>query len=38
VPVHLAGVSALFIERLSDKELALLESALNRVSRDCSFG
>jgi DNA-binding MarR family transcriptional regulator len=38
VPVHLAGVSALFIERLDDDELAVLERALNRVSRDCSFG
>jgi DNA-binding MarR family transcriptional regulator len=38
VPVHLAGVSALFIERLDDDELAVLESALNRVSTDCSFG
>ena len=38
VPVHLAGVSALFIERLDDDELAVLERALSRVSRDCSFG
>jgi len=38
VPVHLAGVSALFLERLDDDELAVLERALDRVSRDCSFG
>ena len=38
VPVHLEGVSRLFLERLDDKELAVLERALDRVSRDCSFG
>jgi DNA-binding MarR family transcriptional regulator len=38
VPVHLKGVSELFVERLSDDELAVLEGALGRVSRDCSFG
>jgi DNA-binding MarR family transcriptional regulator len=38
VPVHLQGVSRLFLERLDDQELAVLERALDRVSRDCSFG
>lgn len=38
VPVHLKGVSELFLERLDDDELAVLEGALDRVSRDCSFG
>src|SRR6478672_4733812 len=31
VPVHLNGVSTLFIERLDDEELAVLERALNKV-------
>ena len=38
VPVHLKGVSERFLERLDDDELAVLERALDRVSRDCSFG
>jgi DNA-binding MarR family transcriptional regulator len=38
VPIHLKGVSALFLEELGDEELAIVESALDRVSRDCSFG
>ena len=38
VPVHLEGVSRLFLERLDDEDLAVLERALDRVSRDCSFG
>jgi DNA-binding MarR family transcriptional regulator len=38
VPVHLDGVSKLFIERLDDKELEVLEQALEKVSLDCSFG
>ena len=38
VPVHLQGVSKLFLERLDDQELAVLEHALNKVSLDCSFG
>ena len=37
-PIHLRGVSNLFAERLDDKELALLERALNKVIVDCSFG
>src|SRR6476620_8958340 len=32
VPVHLKGVSKLFIERLDDDELAVLERALDKVS------
>jgi DNA-binding GntR family transcriptional regulator len=32
VPVHLDGVSRLFIERLDDEELAALEQALDKVS------
>jgi DNA-binding MarR family transcriptional regulator len=38
VPVHLPRVSELFIERLDDEELAVLERALQKVTPDCSFG
>ena len=38
LPVHLRGVSKLFMEQLDDEELALLERALDKVSRHCSFG
>jgi DNA-binding MarR family transcriptional regulator len=38
VPVHLHGVSKLFVERLEDQELAVLETALRRVVVDCTFG
>jgi DNA-binding MarR family transcriptional regulator len=38
VPVHLRRVSELFIERLDDQELAVLERALEKVTPDCSFG
>jgi DNA-binding MarR family transcriptional regulator len=38
VPVHLRGVSKLFVERLTDQELTILETALRRVTVDCTFG
>jgi DNA-binding MarR family transcriptional regulator len=38
VPVHLRGVSKLFVERLNDQELAVLETALRKVTVDCTFG
>ena len=38
VPVHLRRVSELFIDRLDDEELAVLDRTLNRVKVDCSFG
>ena len=38
VPVHLRGVSNLFVGRLDDQELAVLERALDKVAVDCSFG
>jgi DNA-binding MarR family transcriptional regulator len=38
LPVHLRGVSTLFIERLDDQELAVLEAALKKVIVDCTFG
>ncbi len=37
-PVHARGVSKLFVDQLNDRELALLERALNKVVVDCSFG
>src|ERR1700676_1794881 len=37
-PVHLRGVSDLFIAHLDDQELAVLESALAKVTIDCGFG
>jgi DNA-binding MarR family transcriptional regulator len=38
VPAHLCRVSELFIERLDDEELSVLERALDKVTLDCSFG
>ena len=37
-PVHLRGISDLFIANLDDQELAVLESALAKVTLDCNFG
>jgi DNA-binding MarR family transcriptional regulator len=37
-PVHLRGVSKLFVAQLDDQELAILERALNKVTLDCTFG
>ena len=37
-PVHARGISKLFAGQLNDRELALLERALNKVVVDCSFG
>jgi DNA-binding MarR family transcriptional regulator len=37
-PVHLRRVSELFVEKLSDRELATLASALGKVALDCTFG
>jgi DNA-binding MarR family transcriptional regulator len=37
-PIHLRGVSELFVERLDDQELAALASALDKVTLDCTFG
>src|SRR3989440_11689476 len=37
-PVHLRGVSELFIAKLDDHELAALKSALAKVTVDCAFG
>jgi len=38
VPVHVRGISTLFVEQLDDQELEVLECALNKVTLDCSFG
>ena len=38
VPVHLDGVSKLFIGQLDDEELSVLERALDKVSLHCSYG
>ena len=37
-PVHIRGVSDLFLTKLDDQELAVLESALAKVTLDCTFG
>ncbi len=37
-PVHLRGVSELFVGQLDDEELAVLENALGKVIVDCTFG
>ena len=37
-PVHVRGISKLFVAQLDDQELALLERALNKLIVDCSFG
>jgi DNA-binding MarR family transcriptional regulator len=37
-PVHLRGVSELFVAQLDDQELAALKNALDKVTVDCTFG
>src|SRR5947208_13660869 len=37
-PVHLRGVSELFVSRLDDQELEAVRSALEKVTLDCTFG
>jgi len=37
-PVHLRGVSDLFLAQLDDQELAVLKNALDKVIVDCTFG
>jgi len=38
VPVHLRTVADLFMAKLDDEELAVVESALKKVTLDCTFG
>ena len=37
-PVHLRGVSDLFVARLNQKELVVLKSVMDKVTVDCTFG
>lgn len=37
-PVHVRGIARYFVSRLDDEELADLESALDKVVVDCTFG
>ena len=37
-PVHLRGVSGLFVTQLDDQELAVLKNALDKITVDCTFG
>jgi DNA-binding MarR family transcriptional regulator len=37
-PVHARGVADYFVSRLDDEELAVLETALDKVTIDCTFG
>ena len=37
-PVHTRGISDLFVSRLDDQELAAVQSALEKVTLDCTFG
>ena len=37
-PIHLRGVSELFVAQLDNHELAALKSALDKVIVDCAFG
>jgi len=37
-PVHARGVFGAFVSRLEDQELAVLESALEKVTLDTTFG
>ena len=36
--VHLRGVAELFVAKLDDEELLVLERAMNKVIVDCEFG
>jgi DNA-binding MarR family transcriptional regulator len=37
-PVHARGVARYFVSQLDDNELAVLETALQKVTVDCTFG
>src|SRR5438270_14023535 len=37
-PVHLRGVSELFLAKLDHHELAVLQNALKNITLDCTFG
>ena len=38
IPAHVRGIADYFVSRLEDEELAVLESALDKVTVDCTFG
>jgi DNA-binding MarR family transcriptional regulator len=38
VPAHARGIAEYFVSRLDDQELVVLESALDKVTVDCTFG
>lgn len=38
VPAHARGIAEYFVSPLDDQELAVLESALDKVTVDCTFG
>jgi DNA-binding MarR family transcriptional regulator len=38
VPPHARGIGEYFVSKLDDQELAVLESALDKVTVDCTFG
>jgi DNA-binding MarR family transcriptional regulator len=38
VPVHTRGIAELFVTKLDDQELAVLEEALDKVTVQCTFG
>jgi DNA-binding MarR family transcriptional regulator len=37
-PVHARGIAEFFVSKLDDQELAVLKSALDKVTLDCGFG
>jgi DNA-binding MarR family transcriptional regulator len=37
-PIHAHGIAEYFVSRLDDQELAVLASALDKVTVDCTFG
>jgi DNA-binding MarR family transcriptional regulator len=37
-PAHARGIGQLFVARLDDRELEVLETALDKVTVDCTFG
>ena len=37
-PIHLRGVSELFVAQLEDQQLTILKNALDKVTVDCTFG
>ena len=37
-PVHMRGIFDLFVAKLDDQELTVLQSALGKVTLDCTFG